>query len=254
MHLSSIWRKCHLLSTHFLSRFRSLLLFREPSTDDTNNADVQSIHLLNHSNMSSGQDSMYFPVTRILILQFLDGVSPLEFDSSTKMLNVDSKEAVFQSGIANLISELIELNFDPIYVRPAIIGSELFGEKLRLWQALCILSKFIRREQLENVIGKCFLILKQNLAHGIRVHIEIFVASMLNRFADIVLPCLIKELNIFNHPAQVSCDFSFNSSYIIYRYSWFFYINFICRHCPPILLFLDTAQNPLLFLVNGATQ
>ena len=198
--LCSAWRQEPELALPFMPRFKMLLIYREPVVDETNSADFTFAGSPDGKErdraVAAAEEPVFFPVTRILLLRFLD-----ELDLAG--LNGIGRDKL-QNALSSLIAELIDMNFEADYLGAAIIGSERFGEKLRCWQALCILSKFVSETLITIVEAKLFVALKQNIAHGIRVHMEIFVASLMFRFPHSVIPALLAELKTYNHPLQVS--------------------------------------------------
>jgi tRNA guanosine-2'-O-methyltransferase len=195
--LCSAWRREPELALMFMPRFRMLLIYREPVVDETNSADFSFAGSAdrNPSGAEAGDEAVFYPVTRVLLLRFLD-----ELDCTR--LSSPGRERL-TAALASLIEELIDMNFEAEYVGAAIIGSDRFGEKLRCWQALCIMSKFVSEALISSVGAKLFAALKQNVAHGIRVHMEIFIASLMFRYPQSVIPALLTELKTFNHPQQV---------------------------------------------------
>jgi hypothetical protein len=68
-----------------------------------------------------------------------------------------------------------------------ITGSKEYSEKIRAWQSLCLLSRFITAEIVDETFEKVFDAMAQNLHGQIRYFIEIFT-----------IKCAIKHASVFN--------------------------------------------------------
>jgi hypothetical protein len=180
-HLVEVWRADPMLCVPFLPRIKQILLYKEPHTDDNGTADVQgltNIHV----------------VSRLLVLGFLEylpGDVPLPL----------------KDGILDLIRDLIRMNTMDPYVRPTMIGTELFGHKLRSWQALCVLSKYVDAQLLEEITLDMFQCLEQSCIHGIRVYMEIFTSILAKGYTSTLLPLILGKLQIPNHPQQTLASY-----------------------------------------------
>ena len=174
----------------FLCEFRKLLVYKDFVTDEYQTVQPGDFSPISEKEICDPQLCGVIPVTRIVLLQFLEEVNPDDFPN-------------IQLGLNSLIFDLLGLNFEEDYLKSLPLGSEKYGEKLRAWQALCILSKHVKAEIASNVIDLTFKSLKQSTAHSIRVHIEIFLASLLSHFPLLVIPQLLSELENYNHSQQV---------------------------------------------------
>jgi hypothetical protein len=105
--------------------------------------------------------------------------------------------------IHDLIRKLMKLNMTKEFTKPAVFGSAKFGEKIRLWQALCVLSRGLRRDIVEDLMPLMLASLQQVCNHAIRVHMEIFISSALICCKGVVLPVILEQLRGFNHSPQV---------------------------------------------------
>jgi hypothetical protein len=105
-----------------------------------------------------------------------------------------------------------------------MIGTELFGIKLRCWQALCILSvaDLLTDAMVADIAPKYFIILGHNCCNAIRVPMEIWAANVSIKYpsntcllsdihfylsyvslftcSEIMLPMLLQELQNYNLP------------------------------------------------------
>lgn len=188
-------------ATNNTSYMRQFLTYKEPVIDD---------HCTSNSLSVSTSDDA---VCRTLVLSFLEASH--EWSSGTD--NVDSLVVVNQH-VSNLIQQLLRMNMEEQYVHASMVGTERFGEKIRCWQALCVLSQNITADLLNSPVDMSqvwtpkntppivcnsyvellFMLLKQNCAHNIRVHMEIFVASVFMQHPTILLPHLHVALQEFN--------------------------------------------------------
>jgi hypothetical protein len=202
LQLCTVWKHSPLLSIPFFPYFTSLLVYREPILDDHNRVDAavdrsggdgltDTIFTVTESSNVLGIDKFHNRhITRVLLLDFLE----------TQNSNTDVD---FIACVGNLIEELMSKNTQAAFKSPAMIGTELFGEKLRSWQALCVLSSYVTEPLWLQVADICFDTLTHPCAHGIRVHLEIFCAAMAAKFPNVILPRLLELLLIFNHSQQV---------------------------------------------------
>ena len=110
-------------------------------------------------------------------------------------------------GVHNLIESLLKLNLTDGLAKNVLIQSEKYGEKLRLWQALCILSTWLTPEFVSKISSLIFQGLQQVFPHAIRVHVEVFSAAALRVARKVMLPLIIVELNKFNHNSQTLASY-----------------------------------------------
>ena len=172
-HLIGQWTANQDLFVPYLSRVRRLLLYKEPKICDNARSDLIS------------DDGT---MTRVLVLRYLENL-------------VEPNESLLNE-LSLLIEDLVSMNLEDQYAKQSMVGTELFGHKLRSWQSLCVLSKYATEEVMETVKDKLFQCLEQSCAHGIRVYMEIFVAALTIKFKSLILPILISKLSMYNHPQQ----------------------------------------------------
>jgi hypothetical protein len=208
LQLCTVWGTNPRLAIPFISFFPNLLVYREPVFDNNdqiknnirselNDGDfdhhalTETIFTVTESSKVLGIDKFHNrQITRILLLDFLE--SHKHFQDSE-----------FVSCIHSVITDLINRNKKKSLTQAAMIGTEPFIEKLRCWQSLCILSPYVTQSLLLNILDVCFDSLLYPCAHGIRVHIEIFLAAMAAKYSEIILPRLLDLLLVFNHTQQV---------------------------------------------------
>ncbi|OQR88604.1 SpoU rRNA Methylase family, partial [Thraustotheca clavata] len=145
--LCSVWRHYPKSAIAYLDELVRLLLYKEPSVDEKE----RMIYLADNTPLKSR-------FVRFVTLAFLED-APVEC----------------QSVMDALIIKLLTLQQTPEYQKPQMINSDGFGKQLRSWQALCILSRYLREEKIQQVHvmlwQKAFL--NHNLPQ-IRYYIEIF--------------------------------------------------------------------------------
>lgn len=211
LQLCTVWRTRPSLARPFFPYFSRLLLYREPILDDHNRVDgtpaqpgaeagggasTETIFTVTESSRVLGIDKFHVRhITRVLLLDFLETRGAADEEVA--------------ACVRDLISELVDKNTQAGFRATAMIGTELFGEKLRCWQALCVLSRYVTEPMWLNISEVCFAALMDPCAHGIRVHLEIFFAAMAAKFTDTILPQLLDLLLVFNHSQQVSCSHFF---------------------------------------------
>lgn len=206
LQLCSVWKVNATLSLVFFPYFSSLLVYREPILDDHNRVDGvgkdesngggdglrDTLFTVTESSNVLGIDKFNTRyIARTLLLDFLEGQHA-------------SQDVEFVQRMHELIAELVRKNTQAAFKSPAMIGTELFGEKLRSWQALCVLSAYVTQSLWMDLSGSCFDVLTYPCAHGIRVHMEIFFAAMAVKIPELILPHILDLLLVFNHTQQVN--------------------------------------------------
>lgn len=199
----------YLLSIPFFRYFKDLLIYREPAHDgqcqsdeylDVDNKDGAYTHsiygIIEYGRVTGIDRFTSNQSTRILLLIFFE-----------QQLQKQNNSIIWIESIQELILSLIQLNSLKSFKTQANTGSEKFGEKLRCWQALCILVKYIDSKLCLKIITPTLHCLADSIGHGIRVHIEIFCSALLDKFPDIVLPPLLELLHQYDH-SQYVCFYS----------------------------------------------
>src|SRR5690606_22223400 len=95
---------------------------------------------------------------------------------------------------AEVIVALLEMSNSPEMTKAAMVGSEEYNQKLRLWQALCVLGRYVDVSIIQQVNELFWPVVKHICAHGIRFHVETFGCLLAMRFPDTVLPPLFQEI------------------------------------------------------------
>lgn len=112
---------------------------------------------------------------------------------------------VFQNSLNSLITRLINRNFDENYQLPAMLHSEFYFKKLRLWQALTILLNGLchfSEDEVIRLIDSYLIILAHTCGYSIRVQLEIFGGLLASKFPELILNKILEILSSFNHQQQ----------------------------------------------------
>ena len=202
--LCAAWSSAPELSIPFFSLMPRLLLYREPKQDDHNIPDKTghdngqaSDNDIDQKDLSS-KDSIQ-GVCRFLVLTFLE-----------KCLVVEEKCLQHSESLSNcigsLIKDLMAINSHEDFIQAAMIGSDLYGQKLRCWQSLCVLSPYVTEPLLAELLEMFFITLTHSAGHSIRVHVELFGAAMSIKFPSVMMPRLLTALEEYNHSQQTLCS------------------------------------------------
>lgn len=226
--LYSTWVEYPLLATPYIPYFIQLLIHRDPlqneNNEHTGNRQFES------GKRAGASDNIcirlpcrvlgiveYHPSnsTRIFILQFIELIYKHIDQSKTGKESKDGDIAIVDKcGLCDDISpliphlqdimhRLIEMNMQKEYLENAIVGSNKYGEKLRSWQALCIMSSNVTKGFVESILKNCFKLLTVSCVHSIRVHMEIFCSTIALQYPDVFFPPLLNLLASYNHAPQV---------------------------------------------------
>ena len=223
--LCAAWTTDPVLSLPFFPLLPRLLVYREPKQDDHNIPDNTGhesacVGTTCESDVQSGNTpvdndvGVLAGVCRFSVLTFLELcgdtllASQSEEVSATSLITDLQKQQnkQFAECLHNLIEELIAMNSREDFIQAAMIGSDLYGQKLRCWQSLCVLSKYMTSDLLQIILESYFTILTHSAGHSIRVHVELFGAAMSIKFPEVMMPRLLLALREFNHSQQTLCS------------------------------------------------
>ena len=171
-----------------------LLLYRESRQDDNSSVVRTGDDLImiggggcngDASSTSSSAASTLAGISRFAVLSFLENVmqnNALQSSSSTSSsssgdrpttndTSTTTPSSKLAQSLSQLVTSLVALNRRKEFIAPAMIGTEFYGKKLRCWQALCILSRILPREDMigGDVVPILFHTLSHNNGHSIRV-------------------------------------------------------------------------------------
>jgi hypothetical protein len=179
--LVDMWRADLRCVLPFLPRLKDMLLFKEPAQLDTSVADVG--------------DAAAGAVTRLVVLGFLEAI------------DISGMPSEVGVGMNDLIRELLCMHLKEPYIQSRMVGTEQFGHKIRSWQSLCVLSRFISEDLMSELRPAVFECLRQTCAHGIRVYEEVFTATMARKYPKRLVPELLELLREYNHPQQTLASY-----------------------------------------------
>ena len=163
-----------------------LLLYRESRQDDNSSVVRTGEDLIVIGGGSGGDVSSpsssattLAGISRFAVLSFLETAmqhnalpaSSLSSSTDVATTNTHATSSKLSQSLSQLVTSLVALNRRKEYVAPAMIGTEFYGKKLRCWQALCILSRILPREDMTggDVVPTLFHTLSHNNGHSIRV-------------------------------------------------------------------------------------
>ena len=204
--VQQLFRSCtedYVLAFPFFKYFQQLLLYRELTLDDHNLTDsyleadisddafLRSVYsVLDYSRVTGIDRYTSNQSARLIVLQFLESAHSISDDT-------------LHDHVRKLIRSLVKMNRDKVFVRQSMVGSEKFGEKLRCWQALCVMVRYVDQELLNEILEPSMATMADACAHAIRVHMELFMGALAHSYLDIILPRLLALLKVFNHSQQV---------------------------------------------------
>ena len=210
--LCSAWSVDAALAAPFFSLLPRLLLYREPKQDDHNVPDNTGHESSNSANVDAiGTMS---GICRFSVLLFLETCLEAKHTAEgapigSAICSKDQSETqneLLTKCLEGLIIELVALNEGEDFVQSAMIGSDLYGQKLRCWQALCVLTRYITEPLLCRILEIYFTTMTHSAGHSIRVHVELFGAAMAIKFPSVMMPRLLLALRDFNHSQQTLCS------------------------------------------------
>ena len=234
--LCSAWSVDVSLSTTFFFLLPRLLLYREPKQDDHNIPDNTGNDNSLQPECSGGSRvpsvantdaaSNYQGVCRFTVLMFLetclDKEEVITAPSTSSIQEVSSsntREDIMKASLDDLIKDLMALNLTEDFKLSAMIGSDLYGRKLRCWQALCVLTRHISEPLLLSVLDTYFSSLAYSAGHGIRVYMELFGAAMAMKYPAVLMPRLLTALQGYNYSQQTLCSLFMVLGHTVYRNS-----------------------------------
>ena len=205
--LCAAWSTDIALSAPFFPLMSRLLMYREPRQDDHNIPDNAgregSSPEREEMDIIEADDAQALAgICRFSVLSFLETCT----DSDAAQSQGEQQKGLLTVCLRTLIVELVALNSRDDFVQAAMIGSDLYGQKLRCWQSLCVLTKYVTEDTLSIILEEFFVVLGTTAGHSIRVHIELFGAAMAIRYPSIMMPRLLLSLREFNHSQQTLCS------------------------------------------------
>jgi hypothetical protein len=194
------WKANPVLCIQYLPWVKKLILYRENFGDDYSAMHMRcNFPIETDDAFQAVGGSMDLPITRLLLLRFFDELDLSQLECSAVEL---------QSAIDTIIIDLLKLNMSQVYEVSSPYGSKEFCEKLRCWQSLCILSRHLSSSRHSEAGDLCLKALKQTCGYAIRVHMEVFAATLICSEPESMLKSLLSEFGAFNIPIQVNLRYS----------------------------------------------
>lgn len=241
--LIAAWTIDVTLCVSFTEQICALLLYREQRLDDHSIADAvkTTYDACNPVDLvRDGNSHVAHSACRLLILGFLECLVSSPADSGSVDLH-------------SIIRQLVAKNTTPEFTTAAMIGTDLFGEKLRCWQALCVLSPVVTEKLLVDIMEMVFFSLTVPCAMAIRTHMEIFIAALAQRFPNSMIPRLMTTLQVFNHAQQTLASLFVILGHVFEEWCDKSLTNDSMRHQYfTVTVCLDTVRHILPWLACGA--
>ena len=134
-------------------------------------------------------------ISRAFVLVFL-----------AKLPNVD--DGLNKRVLSELLHYLVIHLLDDIILAPLkggamiMTGSEDYSTRIRAWQALCLLSRFVSREIAEQVCNKVFNCMSQNLHGQVRYFLEVFTIQCARQHPSIFAKRLVIDIQQYDLSLQ----------------------------------------------------
>ena len=174
-----------------------LLVQKEAMIDEssTNQSVLQSSHEVPYGAVEVPVMTSDSSTSRAFVLVFL-----------SKLPNVD--DGLDKQVLSELLHYLVIHLLDDIILTPLkggamiMTGSEDYSTRIRAWQALCILSRFVSREIAEQVCNKVFNCMSQNLHGQVRFFLEVFTIQCARQHPAIFAKRLVIDIQQHNLSLQ----------------------------------------------------
>ncbi|KDO29946.1 hypothetical protein SPRG_05136 [Saprolegnia parasitica CBS 223.65] len=177
--LCGIWRQYPQSAISYLDELVRLLLYKEPSVDEKER------------------------------MIYLDDAAPLKtkFVRFVALAFVEDAPTECAPIMDALIEKLLSLQLTPAFAKPQMINSDGFGKQLRSWQALCILSRYLRADTIQAVHTHLWrgAFLNHNLPQ-IRYYVEIFCMRVCVLFPTSSFPYVHALLSDMHLMPQLSAS------------------------------------------------
>ena len=101
-----------------------------------------------------------------------------------------------------------------------VTGSTEYCQKIRAWQALCLLHRFVTSDIVGDVCEKVFSVMSQSMHTQIRYFIEIFIIQCARKHPDVFCSVIAKEISRRNLSLQhISSLMIISGNLIVGKYS-----------------------------------
>ncbi|POM57916.1 SpoU rRNA Methylase family, partial [Phytophthora palmivora] len=170
--LCQTWRAHPASALIFVDELVELLLYKEPLIDEkeqlATDASAPFQGFQGFSPVSSQTTAIMTHAkdrfVRLMVLSFLDDIA---VDSS-------ASAPATQQLMNALLARLLALNVTPDWQKQHMLNSDGFGKKLRSWQALCIVSPYVTKSQLTELLLTLQTAFAVPQLPSVRYYIELF--------------------------------------------------------------------------------
>lgn len=217
--LCQVWRANPFAARWFIDEIVDLLLYKEPlvdekeqlatskpTADESGSSTASDIELQKTTALAANAKNRF---VRLIVLSFLD---ELVIESNSTMIEekIDEDDESFGNDARKLMTalllRLLRLNVTPEWQKQHMLNSDGFGQKVRAWQALCVLGQRVSTRSLVEMHISPLLceILPVPQLPGVRFYMEIFCMQLAVQFPRPVMDgCLLPMLRNFNLTPQV---------------------------------------------------
>lgn len=178
----------------FVGEMVDILIYREPVVDP-----LEAVTMLNSAENVSPKQKL----ARIIALSFLETL-PIASSPELKCF------------VDKILISLMELNLQEEWNQQYMINSTIFGRKLRCWQALCVLSKYLNPSIFETIQKITWKMLEIPTCSPIRYHMEIFAMRLCLLCPNPILEQkMLKLLGNYRQSAQVTSSILMIAGYVV---------------------------------------
>lgn len=212
--LCQVWRARPRAALWFVDEIADLLLYKEPLVNEKEQLTMDI------SLSGSGQANAAVTVgasglsiknkfVRIVVLSFLDETvvdlaTPLEQNAEQQLMHA-------------IISTLLGMTTAAEWQKQHMLNSDGFGKKIRCWQSLCVLSKFVTSASIDAVSELLWRSFELPHLTEVRFSMEIFAIRLLSRFPGLTIEQYVAPLlrNV-NLSPQVATSVIFVCGYVVH--------------------------------------
>jgi hypothetical protein len=206
----------------YVKEFVKLLVHKEEKLDEssTNQSQLAGSKQATYAALTLPSGTNYSSFARGFLLVFLARL-PDPTDNLDPTVLSDFLHPV-------ILTLLNDVCFSPLKAGNALMtGTEDYSLRLRNWQALCILSRFVTEDIAEDASDRVFETLNQNLHGQIRYFIEIFAIQCARMHPAVFVTRFVKEIvRIDLSLQQVSSLMVVGGNLIVGRYTLDFFRQF----------------------------
>lgn len=212
--LCQVWRARPRAALWFVDEIADLLLYKEPLVNEKEQLTMDT------SLSDGGEASAVVTVgasglsiknkfVRIIVLSFLDETvvdfaTPLEHNAEQQLMEA-------------IINTLLRMTTTTEWQKQHMLNSDGFGKKIRCWQSLCVLSKFVTSASVDAVSKLLWRSFVLPHLSEVRFCMEIFAIRLLSRFPGHTIEQYVAPLlrNV-NLSPQVATSVIFVCGYVVH--------------------------------------